>query len=268
MGPKHAELYRYVKNIARPWSEELYDQQAELCDDLRGPYLQYKKSDPHLGRYLVTCSGNHPNKRRHFKYISPPISALQRADIRLYAASKGIKMKGTIDTPPSSPSPPLLPQPSTPVPTIIDLSNETTPSPGTSQSARPPLTRSPSVEITRVIPAPVQQDRLVDLEHPLTFSIRARPGCDVFRMSHHVTVLERLEVKQSDQISVLTYENSGVEVWTTFQTSDLAVPRYVAAVVLAFPRVKLFHAGIARLYNLAFPGASRLPGRIADKPST
>ena len=52
--PIHKALYNHVHSLAKPYSDGKYDEYAQLCGALLGPYLQYKKDDFHLGRWLVT----------------------------------------------------------------------------------------------------------------------------------------------------------------------------------------------------------------------
>lgn len=74
-------------------------------------------------------------------------------------------------------------------------------------------------------------------------------------MREHVDALLDVEIKQSDELDILTFGSVGFEMWATFRVSTLAIPRRISVVVVSRHSVRKCHKSITALYEHAFPGA-------------
>ncbi|VDC00362.1 unnamed protein product [Peniophora sp. CBMAI 1063] len=264
-----AALRSFVDGLSRPYSEEKYNRCVQDCwdHDLFGPYLQFKKDDFHLGQWYVLCHVDHPRARGRprptFKYISPPLTSVQRGQVRDWAATHGVTLS----------SPARGREFNIDVTQAGDLTIDPAP---TDQAGVIDLTdlsdgiRSPSVEITRVVPAPLLRDVLLvyyffeDKTMPKIIELRARASINQFLMRHHERQLLDHELKQSDTIDILTFGAPGFEMWSKFYVRDLAIPRTIPAIVISRTRVHKFHPSIEALYEYAYQDAAKLPERIVD----
>ncbi|VDC03137.1 unnamed protein product [Peniophora sp. CBMAI 1063] len=276
--PAIQEQFRaFVLERAHPFSQDQYDACADSCASLRhdlyGPYLEYKKDSFNLGRQYIFCKEIHYNAsgrpRKTWKYISKPLTSHARRTIRDRAREVGI----TLASPPAgikfSITIPLLPVPppmeaGAPEPAVLDLTSPSPPPP----SSTPP--RSPSVEITGYVPAPPMNTTLTvhyffaDKTKPTTFDITGGASPDSFKMRKHVDALLDVEIKQSDELDILTFGSVGFEMWATFRVSTLAILRRILVLVVSRHSVRKCHKSITALYEHAFPEAATLPGRIIE----
>ncbi|VDB98822.1 unnamed protein product [Peniophora sp. CBMAI 1063] len=262
-----AALRSFVDGLSRPYSEEKYDRSVQDCwgHDLFGPYLQFKKDDFHLGQWYVLCHVDHPRARGRprptFRYISPPLTSVQRSAVRDWAANHGVTLSSPargrefhIDVTQAG-NLTINPAPPAGVIDLTDLSDGT---------------RSPSVEITRFVPAPLLRDMLVvyyffeDETLPKIIELPARASINQFLMRHHERQLLDYELKQSDTIDILTFGAPGFEMWSKFHVRDLAIPRTMPAIVISGTRVNKFHPSIEAVYEHAYQDAAKLPERIVD----
>ncbi|VDB94110.1 unnamed protein product [Peniophora sp. CBMAI 1063] len=279
-------LFKYVEGFAHDPDDALVERCRAICQPYNhpfiGPVLQYKVDDYNLGRHLVFCKGTHPdnpdNPGRVWMPVSPPLTIAQRRLVREFRDERGLRADGTL----VAKKVPTLPKKAgqkkkkkklnTPSSEIIDISSDTAPpSPDTSRAR---LARSPSVEIIRVVPAPVRvlHDKLdiwyfSDNEKlPVSLTLKARPARQEFRFRQYEDVLLSIELKQTDAVMVLTTAIGGIRTWSTFRVSDLMIPRTQCKIVLARPRVQTPHSRILDYEDHAYPGAASLSKRILPLP--
>ncbi|KZV59789.1 hypothetical protein PENSPDRAFT_694841 [Peniophora sp. CONT] len=269
--PTEQLLFDYVNQFAYPPSDDEVQRCWQRCDDhghlLIGPVLQYKIDNYNLGRWVILCKGKHPGDPvqpgRLFKFVSKAQSSGRRRQIRDFRIANGIKADGSPAKKKNAQNGAAQANAE-----VIDLTLSSTPPP----QAPPPLPHSPSIEIISVVPAPVLFDKLdvwyfsENKKAPLSFTLKARPIRPEFRLRQYENTLHAMEIKQTDLITVLTTATSGVQTWSAFRVSDLAIPRTQSVIVLSRRCVTDFHPSFSALYEHAYPGAAHLPGRILPLP--
>ncbi|KZV70916.1 hypothetical protein PENSPDRAFT_664727 [Peniophora sp. CONT] len=279
--PTEQRLFEYVQQFAHPSSDYQIAVCWRRCDDhnheLIGPVLQYKVDNYNLGRWIVLCHGRHPGDRKQpgpqHKAVSQALSVAARRQIAAWRAENGIQANGK-PVPKSKKAKARESGAAENQATseVIDLTLDTIPTPPAQSHSQATRTRSPSVEITRVVPAPVLFGELEvlyfsdDKKVPTTFTLKARPARSQFRLRQYADLLHAVEIKQTDLIMVLTTVTGKSRTWSSFRVSDLAIPRTQPKLLLSRRCVVTPHDCINLYHDYAYPGAAQLPDRITPLP--